>query len=96
MNWAALKESFIKLLKNKVVQTALLKILGKTTGFRAWVISFILEKAFKMIAEPIINTAIRKGLLVYDKTRGKILLKRVMEAKEEGNEEGYRKHIGRL
>jgi len=96
MNWKAAKEAGIEFLKSRIVTTALLKILGKTAGFRAWIITFILEKAFKMIAEPTINTAIRKGLLVYDKTRGKILLKRVMEAKEEGNEEGYRKHIGRL
>jgi len=58
-------------------------------GFRAWLIKVIVHKFFDDLVEPIVNTAVRKGLLLYDKAEGKIRVNNIEKAKEEGNESSY-------
>lgn len=91
MNTQIIKAALINFLKGAAVKYALKKLLGSAVmgGFRAWLVKFIVEELFEYVAEPIIKLAVRKSLLVYDKGIGKIRIKRIEKAKEEGDESGY-------
>jgi hypothetical protein len=91
-----IKTYIINFLKSEAIKLALKKILGSalTGGFKAWLIKLIISELFEEIAEPVIRLAIRKGQLVADKTSGKIKIKRIERAKNEGDEDAYSRNIG--
>jgi len=93
--WAAFKKYLIDFLKGSAVKFALRKILGSAVmgGFKAWLVKFIVTELFEQVAEPLILLSMRKGLLFYDKTRGKIRIKKIQQAKEEGDENTYDSNI---
>ena len=83
------KKYFVSILKSKIVKMAVVRLIGVSAGFKAWVLSMVLKYIFDLVAVPIINLAIRKGMLVYDTARGKIIVKKLKKAKEDGNEDDY-------
>ena len=87
----AFKKYLIDFLKGSAIKAALRKILGSALmgGFKAWLVKFAVTELFEQLVQPIILLSIRKGLLFYDKTKGKIRVKKIKKAKEEGNEQDY-------
>lgn len=79
-----IKKEFIEWLK-----VAMKNALPMASGFTSWIVKIIIENLFNVIGVPIINFAIRKGLVLYDKNQGKIKVKKLRKAKEEGNEQDY-------
>lgn len=71
----------LKLLEDAAVRAALLTILGAGVvgGFKAFIVKVAVKFLFNEIAEPIIETAYRKGMRVVDRATGKII---VMELKD--------------
>jgi len=94
--WRAVRDKLVEHLKGKAVRLALKKILGAAAmgGFKGWLVKFIVTELFEEVAEPLIKLAVRKGFLLYDKAEGAIKIKKLNEAKEDGNEEDYRTTIG--
>jgi hypothetical protein len=88
-----LQKALIDFLKGSAVKFAVKKLLGSSVGMiagvKGWLIKYAITELFEEVAEPLINLAIRKGLLAYDKVDGKIKLKRLEKAKEENNEANY-------
>jgi len=86
-----LKIALINFLRGAAVKLALKKLLGSAVmgGFRAWIVRFIIKELFDEVAEPLINLAVRKSLLVYDKKEGKLRIDKNDKAKREGNEPNY-------
>jgi len=81
--WLVFRNALINQLKGAAVKAALLKILKSAAlgGFRARLIAFVVEHLFDDIAEPIIKaTFVNMGYL-YHRVEGKILIKRVKDAK---------------
>ena len=91
-----IKTYIINFLKSEAIKLALKKLLGSPLagGFKAWVIKLIITELFEEVAEPVIRLVIRKGQLVVDKTSGKIKVKRIERAKNEGDEDAYTSNIG--
>ena len=89
------KKYLIDFLKGSAVKFALRKILGSAVmgGFKAWLVKFIVSELFEHVAQPVILLSLRKGLLFYDKTQGKIRVKKIQKAKEEGDEQTYDSNI---
>ena len=86
--------ALLSVLKTKAVEVALAKLVGATAGFKAWLVKFVVEYFFDTLAEPVIKLALRKGQLVIDKRRGKIVYKKVMDAKDKQNKDDYLDSIG--
>lgn len=89
------KKALIDFLKGSAVKFALKKILGTAAmgGVKGWLVKLIVTELFEEIGEPVIKYLIRKGALAYDKVEGKIKIKKLEAAKEEGNEDGYNRTI---
>lgn len=97
--WAALvaylkatftKEKIIAFFKTKFMEkaiVALFKIAPK--GFYGWVVNIILSKLYDEIGEPLVEAGVRKVGYVYHKVEGKVLIKRLKKAQEDGNEDEY-------
>ena len=83
------------MLKDVAVKIALKKLLGSVLagGPKAWIIKFIVSELFEEIVEPLIKLSIRKGLLLYDITEGKITIKKITSAKEQGDSDAYRRNV---
>ena len=96
--WRHLRDAVIDHLKGKAVKLALKKFLGSALagGFKAWLVKFIVTELFEELAEPIVRLLIRKGFLVYDKTQGAIRIKKLRQAKEEGDEDEYNQQVDDL
>lgn len=99
MNWYKTISNFIlNWLNSAAVKSALLLILGSASGagILAWLITFITENAFNLIAKPIIQASIRKGFLAFDIVQGHYVLGRVTQAKQDNDEKTYIKYINRV
>ena len=79
------------MLKAKVVRVTLAKLLGSAAakGFRGWLINIIITELFDEVVEPILNYAIRKGMLVADKLSGRVTVRKIKRAKENDKEDDY-------
>lgn len=96
MSSEVFKTRLIEFLKGKAVKVALKKLLGSAAlgGFKAWLIKFIVIELFEEVAQPLILLAYRKGMRVVDEANGKLKVKKIEKAKEEGSEDGYTSTIG--
>lgn len=93
--WRSIRDKTVEHFKKEWVKIALKKVLDSAVagGIRGWIIKFIAEYMFEKIAQPVIEVALRKGFLIYDKSAGKIKIKKINQAKEDGNEDDYLDHI---
>lgn len=93
--WKTVRAFILNYAEKFFVDFALKKILGSALGggFKVWLVKTIATKLFDEVAAPILRAAIRKGYLFYDIQQGKILIKKVMDAKEEGRKEDYYKYL---
>jgi hypothetical protein len=89
--FASLWQIILNQLKGRFIKLALKKLLGSgaALGFKGWLITFIATELFEELAVPFLNYLKRKGMLVYDRTQGRIKVKKLEKAKEENNEDRY-------
>lgn len=94
-SWKAIRAFVLNYAEKFFVDWALKKVLGSALGggIKVWLVKTIATKLFDEVAAPVLRLAIRKGYLFYDIQRGKILIKKVMDAKEEGRKEDYYKYL---
>jgi HKD family nuclease len=83
-----LKKYTVNLLKRKAVKAVLKKVLGTAAGggFLGFIITYVVEEFFEEVAEPIIKLAFRKMGYLYERKQGKILVKKLNEAIDQGDE----------
>jgi len=74
-------------LEDAAVKAAFLSLFGAAAiaGWKAWAVKVIVKLFFNQLVEPITELAYRKGMLVYDKKKGKILVKKLNEATDESD-----------
>lgn len=91
LNWEAIKLAVIEQLKGAAVKAALKKLLGSAAlgGFKTWIIKYIITELFEELAEPLMKAAFVKMGYFYDRVEGKIIVKRIEQAREAGNGEDY-------
>lgn len=87
-----IKEILINFLKGEAIKIALKNILGSVAmgGFKAWLIKFIVTELYEELGEPLIRAGINQVGYYYDKIDGKITIKKIDKAREEGDAENYR------
>jgi len=98
MNWIYIRSLVISFLKGEAVKLALKKLLGSALlgGFKVWVIKFIVTELFEEFAEPLIKYAFRNTEYQFNRVKGKMIVKKLIKAKEAGNEEAYDDMLSKL
>jgi hypothetical protein len=88
---ATVKNFVIEQLKGAAVKAALKAFLGTAAGvgFKAWLIKFVVTELYEEIGEPLIKAAFVQMGYYYDRTKGKITIKRIQEARESNNGQAY-------
>lgn len=74
------RDWIVSQLKGQFIKIVLKSILGASTGFSAWVVSFIAEEAYEEVGQPYIEKWLRGAGYRVDKHNGKILVKALEEA----------------
>lgn len=91
LNWTAIKKILIEQLKGAAVKAALKKLLGSAVigGPKAWIIKYIVTELFEEIGEPLIKAAFIKMGYYYDRVEGKIIVKKIHDAREDNDADAY-------
>ena len=89
--WITLRDQVINFLKSEFIKLALVKILKSTAlgGFRTFAIKFIAKNLFEEIAEPLIKAGLIQAGYYYNKVEGKVLIKRLEEARRDNDQGAY-------
>lgn len=90
--WKGLGDYLLTLFKTRAVKAlvkAIFRSSTKMAGFQVWIVTLVVEILWDYLGQPIAKLAIRKGLLVYDKARGLILVKKLRQAKKDKDETAY-------
>lgn len=97
-DWKTVKDFILSKAEKFFIDFALKKLLGSVLagGLKAWIVKKIAGKLFNELGKPLLQLAIRKGFLLYDVREGKILVKKIDEAKREHDAAEYFKHIGNV
>ena len=90
-SWPALQSFIIEQLKGAIVKKALKTFLksGAGVGFQGWLIKFVAEEFAEEIAEPVLKALFVEGKYILYKVDGKMLIKKLEEAKENNDVEAY-------
>lgn len=80
--WSAFKELFTK----SLVKILKLEALG---GFKAWLVSFLIEHFYDDIVEPLLKLAVRRVKNAQVRIEGEILIKKLKQAEQDGNQTDY-------
>lgn len=80
--WESLKTPLITFLETTAVKAALKKILGSASagGIRGWLIKFIVEELFDLVALPVINLGARKLNYILEVKDGKTEFKKIQDS----------------
>ena len=89
--WPLIQAEILKQLKGEIVKVALRTFLksGAGAGFQVWLVTFIAEEFADEIAEPIVKAMFTRAGYTYRKIDGKIMVKKLEEAQESGDEADY-------
>lgn len=94
-----IKSYLLEVLKKEFVQAAVTKIFGsmmKLGGFKLWLAEFIASKFWDEVGGAITLWGIRKGLLVYDRSKNAIIVANIKRSYDEGNQDDYDRHMDDL
>lgn len=85
----------VKFLKGELLKVALINLVksGPFMGIRAWLVKLVVTEFFDEIAEPIIKLGVRKANYTYNKIQGNILIEKIKEDINEGNQGSYDNHV---
>lgn len=80
-------KSLINILKGQVLKLALINLVksGPFMGVRKWFIKIVINHFFDDIAEPIIEYGLRRLQYSFDKKDGKVIIKKIEDAKNEND-----------
>lgn len=86
-----LRNLIINQLKGEAFKRASLLVFKSQAlgGFRGWLIKVIVKHFFEEIGEPIIKASFIQLNYTYDRIEGKILIKKLKDAKNENNQTAY-------
>ena len=89
--WNTFRVKLIQSLKSKFIQLALKKILGTAAagGFKAWIVKKIATEFYEELAEPLMNYMFNEAEYQATVVEGKLIVKKLDKAREEGNAEDY-------
>lgn len=81
----------MKILKGQALKLALKKMLGSAMakGPKAWLIKFIFKNFWSELGEPLINEGVTYLGYVIDKKKGKTIIKKRDEAKDENDQAAF-------
>ena len=84
-----MRQHLISLIRDRILTAILVKLVGVSAGFKAWIIKLLVTELYDRIGEPFLKAGIRLGLFYADKGTGKIKSRSLKEAKEAGNEDDF-------
>jgi len=89
--WPQLQAQIIEQLKGAAVKAAIKAFFktGAGVGFKAWLVTFVVENLFEEVAEPIIKAAFTYIGYSYRRVEGNIFVERLVKAQENNDETGY-------
>lgn len=80
-------ESVLEQLRGRAVKLALIKLIGTTVGFKAWLIKFVLENLIDEVGIPVVNAGVVEVKYYFDKKDGtKVAIK--IEKARSGDDQG--------
>jgi hypothetical protein len=91
IDWKPFRDAVIKFLKGESIKLAF-KLLFKSAAFgsiRLWLIKLAVNEFYNEIGEPIIKAVFVEGGYIYHKAEGKIIVKRIKEAKDANDQTKY-------
>lgn len=74
---------FTSWLKGKALRWVLLRALGTTAGWKAWILKYLVTELFEEVVEPMIKALFREINEALDEQEGKKKFKRIQEAMRE-------------
>ena len=81
-----LMPALVSILEKELTRALLIKIVGSTTGFKAWLAKFVIEEVLiDEVIVPGLEYGERKLILIYDKANGHYVYKKLEEAADNGN-----------
>jgi hypothetical protein len=85
------KEALLSLLKDRIIKFALKRILGAAlmSTFWGWLAKFLFEELYEEVFEPFLRFGLNKLGYYTHKSEGKLIIEKIREAREEGNEQDY-------
>lgn len=73
--------ALVNILEKEITKAVLMKVVGSTVGFKAWLVKFVIEEVvIDEIVEPGIEYGERKVILFYDKIKGRYVYKSLEDA----------------
>lgn len=88
-NWRVLFDTLLSIFKTALFKRIIVRLIGVSVGFKAWVISLVLEYAWDTIVEPMIEEGIRLGNFEIDVIRGKKRVRMMKKAKDENDKDKW-------
>lgn len=89
--------ALINILEREIVKAVLIKVVGSTVGFKAWLIKFVIEEVvIDEIIIPGVDYGERKLILFFDKAEGRYVYKKLEEASASGNVDDWRAAARRM
>ncbi len=87
----------INILEKEIIKQALIKLVGSTVGFKAWLVKFAIEEIIiDEVVVPGVEYAERKLILFYDKKKGQYAYKELEEAANQGDIDRWRAAARRM
>ena len=85
------KEKILAFLKQRVVTTAIKKIATITSlgGVKGWLANYIVEYLYDEVGQPVVLLSLRKLNYTYEVIEGKVLIKKLDDAKRDHDQEEY-------
>ena len=82
-------DTLLSIFKTALFKRIIVRLIGVSVGFKAWVISLVLEYAWDTIVEPMIEEGIRLGNFEIDVIRGKKRVRMMKKAKDENDKDKW-------
>lgn len=89
--------ALVNILEKEITKALLIKIVGSTVGFKAWLVKFVIEEVvIDEIIEPGVEYGERKVILFFDKVKGHYVYKNLEEAASNGDLAAWRAAARRM
>lgn len=92
-----LTPALVNILEKEITKALLIKLIGQTVGFKAWLLKFAIEEIIiDEIIEPGVEYVERKVILFYDKVKGHYVYKELEESASNGDLDAWRAAARRM
>lgn len=76
----------------RIVVKAVLQLLKVSSSFPTFLVTQLAEHGFKKLIIPLIDLLVRRGQLVYDTKKGKIIARNIEEARANNDLDAYNRN----